>query len=46
MAMAVAMDECEQRDLGRTAVRSEWRLIATTHNILKLHHLRLTATTP
>ena len=31
---------------GRTAVRSEWRLIAATHNILKLHHHRLAATTP
>jgi transposase len=30
---------------GRTAVRSEWRLIAATHNILKLHHYRLAATT-
>ena len=31
---------------GRTAVRSEWRMIAATHNMLKLHHHRLTATTP
>jgi transposase len=30
---------------GRTAVRSEWRMIAATHNILKLHHHRLAATT-
>jgi transposase len=30
---------------GRTAVRSEWRLIATTHNILKLHHHRRAAAT-
>jgi transposase len=30
---------------GRTAVRSEWRLIAATHNILKLHHHRLEVTT-
>ena len=22
---------------GRSAVRSEWRLLATTHNLLKLH---------
>jgi hypothetical protein len=26
------------RRRGRTAVRSEWRLIATTHNLLKLHN--------
>jgi Transposase DDE domain len=31
---------------GRTAVRSEWRMIAATHNILKLHHHRLAAITP
>jgi transposase len=31
---------------GRTACRSEWRLIATTHNLLKLHSHRLAATTP
>jgi transposase len=31
---------------GRTAVRSEWRLIAATHNVLKLHHHRLAAATP
>ena len=31
---------------GRTAVRSEWRLIIATHNVLKLHHHRLTAATP
>jgi transposase len=30
---------------GRTAVRSEWRMIAATHNILKLHHHRFAATT-
>ena len=23
---------------GRAAVRSEWRLIAASHNLLKLHH--------
>jgi transposase len=28
---------------GRSAVRSEWRLLATTHNLLKLHRHRLTA---
>jgi transposase len=28
---------------GRSACRSEWRLIAATHNLLKLHHHRLTA---
>ena len=26
---------------GRAAVRSEWRLIAATHNLLKLHRTRL-----
>jgi hypothetical protein len=31
---------------GRSAVRSEWRLIAATHNILKLHSHQLTAATP
>jgi hypothetical protein len=30
---------------GRAACRSEWRLIAATHNILKLHRHRLTAAT-
>jgi hypothetical protein len=30
---------------SRSAVRSEWRLIAATHNILKLHHHRLAAMT-
>jgi hypothetical protein len=25
---------------GRSACRSEWRLIAATHNLLKLHHHR------
>jgi transposase len=30
---------------GRAACRSEWRLIAATHNILKLHTHRLAATT-
>ena len=28
---------------GRAAWRSEWRLIAATHNLFKLHHHRLTA---
>ena len=28
---------------GRAACRSEWRLIAATHNLLKLHRHRLTA---
>jgi hypothetical protein len=28
---------------GRTAVRSEWRLLAATHNLLKLHKHRLAA---
>ena len=30
---------------GRAAVRSEWRLIAATHNLLKLHRQRLRAAT-
>jgi transposase len=29
---------------GRAACRSEWRLIAATHNLLKLHHHRHAAT--
>jgi hypothetical protein len=28
---------------GRAACRSEWRLMAATHNLLKLHNLRITA---
>jgi hypothetical protein len=28
---------------GRSACRSEWRLIAATHNLLKLHHHGLSA---
>ncbi len=28
---------------GRSAVRSEWRLLTTTHNLLKLHQHQLTA---
>jgi len=31
---------------GRAACRSEWRLIAATHNILKLHNHHLAAATP
>jgi transposase len=31
---------------GRTACRSEWRFIAATHNLLKLHNHRLAAATP
>jgi transposase len=31
---------------GRTACRSKWRLIAATHNLLKLHNHRLAAATP
>jgi hypothetical protein len=27
---------------GRSAVRSEWRLLAATHNLLKLHRHGLT----
>ena len=30
---------------GRTACRSEWRLIAASHNVLKLHNHRLAAAT-
>jgi hypothetical protein len=30
---------------GRSAVRSEWRLAAATHNLLKLHQHRLAAAT-
>jgi hypothetical protein len=26
---------------GRSAVRTEWRLITATHNLLKLHHHQL-----
>jgi transposase len=31
---------------GRTAARSEWRLAAMTHNLLKLHQHRIAATGP
>jgi len=31
---------------GRSACRSEWRLIAASHNVLKLHNYRLAAATP
>lgn len=31
---------------GRAAVHSEWRLIAATHNLLKLHHHRLATVGP
>jgi len=31
---------------GRAACRSEWRLIAATHNLMKLHTHRLAAATP
>ena len=30
---------------GRAACRSEWRLIAATHNLLKLHRSRCSAVT-
>jgi len=30
---------------GRAAIRSEWRLIAATHNLLKLHRHTLVAAT-
>ena len=29
---------------GRSAVRSEWRLLTATHNLLKLHKHRLATT--
>jgi Transposase DDE domain len=29
---------------GRAAVRSEWRLLTMTHNLLKLHQHHLAAT--
>ena len=29
---------------GRSAVRSQWRLLTATHNLLKLHRHRLAAT--
>jgi hypothetical protein len=29
---------------GRAAVRSEWRLAAATHHLLKLHNHRIAAT--
>jgi DDE family transposase len=28
---------------GRSAVRTEWRLITATHNLLKLHRHQLTS---
>jgi type IV secretory pathway protease TraF len=31
---------------GRAACRSEWRLIATTHNLLKLHNHQVAAAAP
>jgi hypothetical protein len=31
---------------GRAAVRSEWRLITATHNLLKLHKHQTAAATP
>jgi hypothetical protein len=31
---------------GRSACRSEWRLIAASHNVLKLHNHQLAAATP
>ena len=36
-----APDRFQRR--GRSAVRSEWRLLAATHNLLKLHHHQLAA---
>jgi hypothetical protein len=35
------MDRFRRR--GRRAVRTEWRLIHATHNLLKLHRHQLTA---
>jgi len=34
-----------QRSLGRSAARSEWRLITATHNLQKLHRHQLTGAT-
>lgn len=31
---------------GRSAARSEWRLITATHNLLKLHKPQITVTAP
>jgi hypothetical protein len=31
---------------GRSAARTEWRLIATTHNLVKLHQHHTAAVTP
>jgi predicted GTPase len=40
----VAIKRFQRR--GRSACRSEWRLIAATHNLLKLHNHKLAAATP
>ena len=37
------IDRCKRR--GRAAAGSEWRLIAATHNLLKLHRHELAAAT-
>jgi hypothetical protein len=37
------MDRFQRR--GRSAARSEWRLITATHNLLKLHRHQLAAAT-
>jgi Transposase DDE domain len=37
--------DCLQRR-GRSAVRSEWRLITATHNLLKLHTRQLAIAAP
>ena len=39
-----AIRRCQRR--GRAACRSEWRLIAATHNLLKLHSHRMAVATP
>ena len=36
---------CRFHRRGRSAVRSEWRLINATHNLLRLHHHRIAAQT-
>ena len=45
-ALAARLEDMARRGLierhrGRSAVRSEWRLLASTHNLLKLHRHRI-----
>ena len=37
------LDLCKPELRGRTAVRTEWRLLMATHNLAKLHRHQLTA---